>query len=333
MLIIHLHGILPKLPIQLFRARTIAKPLNEFGTVLPRNINCACVVVDHVKFLGDRAERIQRAAASAFKRVDHADFVNRGTVQRTQFAEIALHCLRRSGIGIVIQRSICRTDGLSKQWRSLLRTAENGNDAVLCGTLALTVAASGGLQNGIQTRQFTINGGEIYVNTGFNKRSRYDTAGQTVIQSASDFLEHRTAMLRHHQCGQVETAFLRQLRENGLRCFAGIDNAENLLMCAQLLSESVILEYTDLPECHTAEFVKIERNLRTNLGNRVRRCESLYQIAEYRLGSRTQHSGCAELLYQSTDGCNARHQVAQRKHLRFVENNHAVRQIVQLAAL
>ena len=41
-----------------------------------------------------------------------------------------------------------------------------------------------------------------------------------------------------------------------------------------------------------------------------------------------QHSGCAELLYQSTDGCNARHQVAQRKHLRFVENNHAVRQIV-----
>ena len=96
MLIIHLHGILPKLPIQLFRARTIAKPLNEFGTVLPRNINCACVVVDHVKFLGDRAERIQRAAASAFKRVDHADFVNRGTVQLAQFAEIALHCLRRS---------------------------------------------------------------------------------------------------------------------------------------------------------------------------------------------------------------------------------------------
>ena len=104
-------------------------------------------------------------------------------------------------------------------------------------------------------------------------------------------------------------------------------------MCTQLLSEYVILEYTDLPECHTAEFVKIERNLRTNLGNCVRRCESLYQIAEYRLGSRTQHSGCAELLYQSTDGCNARHQVAQRKHLRFVENNHAVRQIVQLAAL
>ena len=104
-------------------------------------------------------------------------------------------------------------------------------------------------------------------------------------------------------------------------------------MCAQQFGECVILEDTDLPECHTAEFVKIERNLRTNLGNRVRRCESLYQIAEYRLGSRTQHSSCAELLYQSTDGCNARHQVAQRKHLRFVENNHAVRQIVQLAAL
>ena len=104
-------------------------------------------------------------------------------------------------------------------------------------------------------------------------------------------------------------------------------------MCAQQFGECVILEDTDLPERYTAEFVKIERNLRTNLGNHVRRCESLYQIAEYRLGSRTQHSGCAELLYQSTDGCNARHQMAQRKHLRFIENNHAVRQIVQLAAL
>ena len=181
MRIIHLHGVLPKLPIQFFRARTIAKPLDEFRTVLPRNINCACVVVDHAKILGNRAERIQRAAASTLKRVDHADFINRGTVQLAQFAEIVFHCLRRSGIGIVIQRNICRADGLSKQRRSLLRAAENSNNAVLCGTLALAVAASGGLQNGIQTRQFAVNGGEIYVNTGFNKRSRYDTAGQTVI--------------------------------------------------------------------------------------------------------------------------------------------------------
>ena len=131
----------------------------------------------------------------------------------------------------------------------------------------------------------------------------------------------------------METAFLRQFRENGLRRFAGIDDAEDLLMCAQQFGECVILEDTDLPERYTAEFVKIERNLRANLGNRMRRCESLNQIAEYWLGSRTQHGSCAELLYQSADGCNARHQVAQRKHLRFIENNHAVRQIVQLAAL
>ena len=181
MCIIPLHGVLPKLTVQRFGTRSGAQPVDKLRALTPRNINCACVVVDHAKILGNCAERIQRAAASTLKCVDHADFINRGTVQLAQFVEIVFHCLRRSGIGIVIQRNICRADGLSKQRRSLLRTAENSNNAVLCGTLALAVAASGGLQNGIQTRQFAVNGGEIYVNTGFNKRSRYDTAGQTVI--------------------------------------------------------------------------------------------------------------------------------------------------------
>ena len=118
-----------------------------------------------------------------------------------------------------------------------------------------------------------------------------------------------------------------------LRCLSAVDDAKHLLVPAELLRQRLIRQRSRLTEAHPAEFVVQRRRLRAQLCDGTARRVGAQQIAERGLRGRAEHERRAKALRKRRHGRHAGPQMRKRQHLRFVEDDNAVRKVMELAAL
>ena len=106
-----------------------------------------------------------------------------------------------------------------------------------------------------------------------------------------------------------------------------------LLLPAELLRQRLVCQRSRLSELHPTKTVMQLRRLRAQLCHRAAWGVSTQQIVQRWLGGSAQHHSGVKLLCQRSHGRHARPQMRHRKHLRLIEDDNAVGQIMELPAL
>ena len=192
------------------------------------NIYGVCALVDQVKLLCHRPEREFASFKSLRERPDDALLVQRFTVQTPQIMEIPLHRLGRCRITAFLQRVFSGSDSGFEQQRRQLCSLKYCDNAFVCGTLSLAVAASCCLHNRIQSGQLPVYGGEIHVNAGFDQRCGDHAARLALLQARSYLLKKCLSLRGDHQSGEMVAALRRQQCKYALRCFTAVYDTERL---------------------------------------------------------------------------------------------------------
>ena len=130
----------------------------------------------------------------------------------------------------------------------------------------------------------------------------------------------------------MESAFLRQHLVNLPCAFSRIDDAEGLLCfhqpCRQFFLRQDAFPHERNPLEKFKQLIRIGHDFPLNKCRR----KLLKPLSQCGLRCRTKHRRCAVMLHQLADCRYARNQIRKRQHLRFVKNNHAVGNVVQLSA-
>ena len=176
MLVIHRNSAAAQCAVKRLGALPCLQPLHQRRALADGHIDRARIFVDEVKPLCHGAKRQAAAADARFKGFDNAILVKRFPTQCAQFAEIALHGFLCGGISPVFQRMACCPHRRAEQKRRQLRPLKNRYDALLCWPLSLAVAAPRRLQNGIQSRQLTVDRGKVHIHTRLDEGCRHHTA-------------------------------------------------------------------------------------------------------------------------------------------------------------
>ena len=104
-----------------------------------------------------------------------------------------------------------------------------------------------------------------------------------------------------HQRGQVEAALARQQRMDLLGCLAAVDDAQHLLLRAQLLRQRRIGALADATEADAAEALVQLRGVGADFLHAELRGKGRNQIVQNRLGGRAQHRAGSEVRHQAGD--------------------------------
>ena len=244
-----------------------------------------------------------------------------------------MYALRIAGVAIALERIPRRLDVLLEQLGYRILSCVDGDDAPGGIPLAVAVAAPRGLQNRIQTGHLPVDRREIHVHARLNQRGGDHPAGQAVLQALANDLQNRLAMGRAHQRGQVKAALPRQQRMDFLGRLSAVDDAQHLMLGAQLVRQRRIGAHADAAEGDAPEaFVQL-RGVGADFPHRDFRREGRNQVAQNRLGGRAQHRRGPEIRNQGCNRTHAGQQGLHGQHLRLVKDDYAVGDVVQLPAL
>ena len=122
------------------------------------------------------AERKFTAPDSLRECLDNTLPVQRIAAQIAQTAKVPSHRLRRGRVAILFQRFSGCADGGLEQLRRQLSPLKNRDKALVRRTFSLTVAAPRRLHDGIQPRQFPVDGRKIHIHTRLDQRCGYHPA-------------------------------------------------------------------------------------------------------------------------------------------------------------
>ena len=247
--------------------------------------------------------------------------------------EIPANALGIAGVALTLQGLPRRPDILPEQLGRRGLPGEDGDDALRGVPLSVAVAAPGGLQDRVQTGHLPVDRREIHVHARLDQGGGDHPAGQAVHQALAHGLQNLLPMDGAHQRGQVEAALARQQRMDILGGLAAVDDAQHLLLRAQFLGQRRIGAFADAAEGDAAEgFVQL-RGVGADFLRAELRGKGLNQIVQNRLGGRAQHRAGPEVRHQAGDRPHTGQQGVHGQHLRLVKDDHAVGDVVQLAAL
>ena len=195
---------------------------------------------------------------------------------------------------------------------------------------SLAIAAARGLQDGIQPRLFPIDGGKVDVHARLDQRGGHHAAGNARPQALPDLPDGLPAVRGRHQRRQVIGALSAQQVIDRARLRAGVDDAQRLLVPVQPTGQLLIRQQAGTRERDAPEGVKVYAG--ADLPCRSAGQELRKEPAERGLRGRAQDGCDAIALHQLGNCVHAGAQIGQRQHLRFVEDDDAARDVVQLAA-
>ena len=131
----------------------------------------------------------------------------------------------------------------------------------------------------------------------------------------------------------MEISIAGQFIEHGLRRLTGINHAQNLILPLKMPGQLVPGQFPCPAECDPSKGVPILRGQGAQLCRGQIWDKFTKQRAQSRLGGSTQHGGGPIVGCQLRHGPHAGTEIGKGQHLRFIENDNALRQIVQLSAL
>ena len=293
---------------------------------------------DQLEFRGHLRKRELTAGNAVAERIQNAFFVQcLGTPCKVKLLKISADGIRGVELRIVIFMAAGGIlQGVHMLVQHLRHRAAFQPEAVhlaLCrAAAAFAVAAPGGLQQRVQPALFPVGGGEVYVHTGLDQGGGHHPAGQAVRQPLPDFFQLAAAVCGAQQGGQAETAFFGQGSIQFLRRLAAVHHAQHLRQGGQLRRKFFLRQRANVPDGRAAEGLIERFRVRADLLHPQFRGKFLEKGFQRRLGGSAQHSGGVVMLHQLGNGADAGLEVVQRQSLCLVKNDHAVSDVVQLAA-
>ena len=153
------------------------------------------------------------------------------------------------------------------------------------------------------------------------------------MQTPADLLQLGPAVGGVHEGGEVETPLALQPLENLLGRLAGIDDAQDLILTLDLGGQFIVVHPPRPPEGHAPEYIPPELLRRADLGDRLLRGKFPENGGQCRLCGGAQDRGDPVALDQLGDGPDAGTQIGEREHLRLIQDNHALGDMVEFPAL
>ena len=111
-----------------------------------------------------------------------------------------------------------------------------------------------------------------------------------------------------------------------------VHNAKHLLVRQKVLGERGVVAFAKVLNVDSFQARVEPWRLRNDLANAVQTNAEIVSPLHRRLGRRAQHGRAPVVGRQLAQGPEARLQIVHREGLRLVENDHRLRQVVQLAA-
>ena len=284
-----------------------------------------------MKLLSDRAKWIQTTGNAFLHVLDRIGLIQMVSGKLAINGEILLDGGRIVPLRTCAQHFLRSSDIDLQQLRGSGHTGKHRHAALRC-TFGLPVATSGCLQDRVEASKLSPHGRKVHVYARFYQRGGHDAAYLPVSQSAADLIQHSPAMFRNHECGEMITPFLGKGTINLARTCTAVDDAKHLILLRELCAELVRCDASSIPERHTSETGKPLRGIRTELLCRKTRCVLRKQIVQDGLRCGAENGGSTKMRDHLRDRRRAWAQTGYGQHLRFVEDQNTVGDVVQLAA-
>ncbi len=204
---------------------------------------------------------------------------------------------------------------------------------------SLAVAAAGRLGDLVEPGLGAIDHREVHIDPGLDQRRADDDAAprRPRVEPLADLLKALAAVPRAHQRREVVTALpaIEPLVElAGMH--AGVDDAERLLMVTQACGERPVVEFAQPLDADALErsikSLRLGRDLAHVAKAALEARRLIVSLDEGWLGRRAQHDARAVVAGEFVERRDARPEQRQRQRLRLVQDHHASRDVVQLAA-
>ena len=211
---------------------------------------------------------------------------------------------------------------------------------------ALAIAAAGGLRNRIQSRKSTVDHRKVDIDTGLDQLSAHETnrpqVGSFALcgEAPLDLVENGLAMGAAHQRGKVKSAG-RQQRVQVARIAPAVDHDERGVLLRDFAGQGRPRrrrrKIGGSAHLHALQLREQRIGVGDDLDNAVQAAEVRGRVEVARggqrgLGGSTQHDGRAVVPGEQMQGVEDRLHERGRQLLRFVQHDHAVDEVVQLAA-
>ena len=186
------------------------------------------------------------------------------------------------------------------------------------------------LHHAVHTSERAVDHREIDVDARFYQARRHNPASPALAQTLPDLVQHALTMYRVHEGCQMVRAFPVEQLMQPPRLLAAVHDAKRLVAICQTCCKIVITE-------HAVETIRDAFKLFEQF--RRRRCDlahgeplSSKHPVEGRLRRRAQYHRTTVVRHELYKRAQTRKQLLGGNHLRLVKHDHAVRDIVQLAA-
>ena len=331
---VNVDGELSQLPEQSAADLPAAQPIDKGGAGVDGQVDCDSGAVDQPKHFCYRSKRENTPLQPFAKGRQDVLSVQRGVpLQRAVKRKVMLDRRRGGGVFKLRKRLPCRVDVLADHAGGPLPGQTEYRDGAFLGrALSLAVAAPGGLQDGIQPGFLAPGSGEIHIYAGFDQRGRDHPAGQARFEPGADLFQQPLAVGRAEQRRQAIAPLGRQGGKQLLDGGAAVDHAQGLRGIAELRCYFFCRQFTRLPQLCAVEKPVQLVGVRADFPHFQPWRQRVKQRLQSWLGGRAQNGGDAVGLHQLADGRHTGAQIGHGQGLRFVKDDDAARNVVQLAA-
>ena len=206
------------------------------------------------------------------------------------------------------------------------------HDAFICASLSFAIAAPRCLQDAVQPGDFAPDRREIHIHARFDQAGGNHAARFPGAQPRANFIERPFPVARSHQRRKMIAPLFRQQFIQLSRAPARADDAERRFLPGNLLRKRGCRHPALPSKRHAAKEIEQPVRVGRDFANGKLRRSPAEKPRQRRLRRGTEHGRRTVMPHKLGDGENARLQIRQRHRLRLVENNHAVRNVMQLTA-
>lgn len=202
---------------------------------------------------------------------------------------------------------------------------------------AVTVAASCGLSEGVETTLGAIDDGKADIDPGFDELGGHEDDCFSLFPQALGLGKDEHDVARAHPGGEMEGVGVRaELFVEGLRGLGGVENEEAAFgrMVAKVVDEGLVIKGTEVVTLDAFEGLE-ESGLVLDDGGDFLRGNADFEVVacfEGWLGCGAENGGGVEVVDEAAEGAKDGMQEGGRKGLDFIENDDAAGDAMEFAA-